>query len=137
MIKNIENYLKENIDTNAYISPWQNKSNFPIFLKDMYNFYDMNVLGNDCILLDLRNKAPLLKDVKKHIKRVEELGEKRVVLNLNVITRHMRKTYIENRIPFIVENGQMYLPLLGLDLKDAPEKLKTKGEKFTKVAQIA
>lgn len=137
MIKNTEIYLKENVDINVLINPWYQKDVFPILLKDLYNFYEMKVLHHTCIVFEPRDKLPLVKDLKKHLKRVEEIEGKPAVLNLKTITRHTRKTYIENRIPFIVENGQMYLPFLGLDLKDAPEKLPIKEEKFTPAAQIA
>jgi len=137
VINNIEIYLKENIDINTSINRWHNKNIFPIYLNDLYDFYEINLLDNRCILFEVKDKTPFLKDMKKHIKIVEELTGKQAILGLKMVTRYIRKIYIENRIPFIIENGQIYLPFIGLDLKNVPEKLTIQRDKFTNVAQMA
>ncbi|MCF8020028.1 MAG: plasmid pRiA4b ORF-3 family protein [Vallitaleaceae bacterium] len=49
-----------------------------------------------------------------------------IVLLYKDITRYRRKSLIENRIAFVIEDGQMYLPFLGLDLKKGKNMLKKK-----------
>lgn len=137
MVTNIQIYLKTNIDENAFIIPFNQEDKFPIFLREKYKFYEMNVLDYECIALEAKKDLPLVKDLIKHLKQIEKLAGRTAVLNIKTITTKIRRAYIENRIPFIIENGQIFLPFLGLDLKNAPQKLNIKTDKFTTAAQIA
>lgn len=137
MVTNIQTYLKTNLDENAFIIPFNQEDKFPIFLREKYKFYEMSVLNYECIVLEANKELPLVKDLIKHLKQIEKLDVRTAVLNIKTITTKIRRAYIENRIPFIIENGQIFLPFLGLDLKNAPQKLNIKTDKFTTVAQIA
>jgi len=132
----LETYLKENIDEQLTIKPWLKKNSFPIFLRDLYNFYEMTIIGTRCILLEVVDETPNVDQLQKHIKQVKNLTDYQIVLFYKDITRYRRKSLIENRIPFVIEDGQMYLPFLGLDMKKAEEHIEeVKG--FTTSAQIA
>lgn len=52
------------------------------------------------------------------------------------ISSYKRKKMIQERIPFIIENGQMYLPFLGLDLSFTTKKESVKPTTFTPSAQL-
>ena len=136
MVMTAEHYLQENIDERLTIKPLIKKNNFPIFLRDSYNFYEMKILGTHCILLEAVNEMSNVDQIRKHIKQIKNLTDRQIVLFYKDITRYRRKSLIENRIAFVIEDGQMYLPFLGLDLKKAEEQIKeVKG--FTTPAQIA
>jgi len=136
LVMTAEHYLKENIDERITIKPWIKKNNFPIFLRDSYSFYEMTILGTQCILLEAVNEMPNVDQIRKHIKQIKNLTDCQIVLFYKDITRYRRKSLIENRIAFVIEDGQMYLPFLGLDLKKAEEHVEeVKG--FTTPAQIA
>ena len=133
----VEHYLQENIDERLTIKPLIKKNNFPIFLRDSYNFYEMKILGTHCILLEAVNEMSNVDQIRKHIKQIKNLTDRQIVLFYKDITRYRRKSLIENRIAFVIEDGQMYLPFLGLDLRKAPEHVKDKVKGFTTPAQIA
>ncbi len=132
-----EPYLKENIDGQLTIKPWLKKNNFPIFLRNSYNFYEMTILGTRCILLEVVDEMPNIDQLQKHMKQIKNLTDLQIVLFYKDITRYRRKSLIENRIAFVIEDGQMYLPFLGLDLKKAQEHVEDKVKSFTIPAQIA
>ena len=133
----IESYLKENVDTHATIKPWYEKNKFPVFLRNTYNFYEMRILGTPCILMEIAYDMPGVVTLQKHIKRIETVTHRQVVLFYKELTRYRRKSLIENRVPFVVEGGQMYLPFLALDVKKAAEDVKTEVKHFTISAQRA
>ena len=132
-----ERYLKENIDEQLTVKPWLKKNNIPIFLRDSYNFYEMTILGTRCILLEAVGEMPNVDQIQKHIKQIKNLTDRQIVLFYKDISRYRRKSLIENRIAFVIENGQMYLPFLGLDLKKAQEHVEEEVKRFTTPAQIA
>ena len=139
MIATATTYLKENIDKHTTIKPWLKKNNFPLFLRNSYNFYEMTILGTRCILMEVVNQIPNIDQLKKHIKQIKNLIETdcQIVLFYKNITRYRRKSLIENRISFVINDGQMYLPFLGLDLKKIQEHIEKEVKSFTTPAQIA
>jgi len=129
-------YLKENVDEQLTIKPWIKKNNLPVFLRDTYNFYEVTILGTRCILIEAADEMPNIDQLQKHIKQIKNLTDRQIVLFYKDITRYRRKSLIENRIAFVIEDGQMYLPFLGLDLKKVKEHVE-EAKGFTAPAQIA
>ncbi len=136
MVMTAELYLKENIDEQITIKPWIKKNNLPVFLRDTYNFYEVTILGTRCILIEAVDEMPNINQLQKHIKQIKNLTDRQIVLFYKDITRYRRKSLIENRIAFVIEDGQMYLPFLGLDLKKVKEHVE-EAKGFTAPAQIA
>ncbi|MGM9972550.1 MAG: winged helix-turn-helix domain-containing protein [Clostridiaceae bacterium] len=132
----IENYLKESIDENIIIGPWNGKKNLPLFLLEAYNFYQAEILGKKCIFIEILYEAPGIDILKKHMKAVNKIADQHLVLLYKSITWFRRKSLIKNRIPFIVEDGQMYLPFMGLDLKRTLDEPKKKIDKFSSSTQL-
>ena len=64
----------------------------------------------------------------KAYKTNKNLTDSQIVLFYKAITRYRRKSLIENRIAFVIQDGQMYLPFLGLDLKKPKNSLKKSKE---------
>ena len=137
MVMTAELYLKENIDEQITIKPWIKKNNLPVFLRDTYNFYEVTILGTRCILIEAVDEMPNINQLQKHIKQIKNLTDRQIVLFYKDITRYRRKSLIENRIAFVIEDGQMYLPFLGLDLKKVKEHVEEEAKGFTAPAQIA
>lgn len=137
MILTAEPYLKENIDEHVIIKLKKDKNKFPVFLRNIYNFYEMRILDISCVLLEIIDEAPGVDGIQKHIKRIEELTNKQIVLYYKTITWYRRKSLIENRIPFIIEDGQVFLPFLGLDLKKTPQYVDKEATIFSASAQLA
>ena len=120
LVTSVESYLKENIDVNLTIKSWTKMNDFPIVLRGIYNFYEMTILEARCILLEVVG-ALSIDQLQKHMKQIKKITDLQTVLFYKEITRYRRKSLIENKIAFVIEDGQMYLPFLGLDLKKARE----------------
>ncbi len=70
----------------------------------------MTILGILYILIKITDETPSVDMLQKHIKRIESLTDYQILIFYKEISRFRRKTLIENRIPFVIEDGQMYLP---------------------------
>ena len=136
MVTSVESYLKENIDVNLTIKSWTKMNDFPIVLRGIYNFYEMTILEARCILLEVVG-ALSIDQLQKHMKQIKKITDLQTVLFYKEITRYRRKSLIENKIAFVIEDGQMYLPFLGLDLKKAREYVDGQVNGFTTPAQVA
>ena len=137
MIAKTEQYLKENIDEQLTIEVWGKKNQLPIFLREIYNFHEITILGTTCILMEILNENPAIDQIQKHIKQIVNLTNHKIVLFYKNLTRYRRKSLIKNRIAFIIEDGQMYLPFLGVDLKKVQEHSEDEIKALTTPAQIA
>ena len=136
-MKNIlENYLKENIDTKIKIVSWGRKKKLPLYLLDKYNFFASDILDNHCIFIEILKESPGIEIIKKHLKMIQNVDNSHLVLLYKTISNFRRKTLIENRISFVVENGQMYMPFLGLDLKKIIEKSIKHIDLFSSSTQV-
>ena len=135
MVITAESYLKENIDKSLTIKPWSEENNIPVFLRENYKFYEMTLLGKRTILMEAVNGIPNIDQLQKHIRQIEHLTDLQAALFCKQITRYRRKTLIENRIAFVIEDGQMYLPFFGVDLKKTSE-YKNEVKSFTTSTQM-
>lgn len=136
MKDSLEVYLKDNISVNVSINSWNGKEWLPLFLTERYAFYQMNLLGESCLLIEILREAPGIDDMRKHMKAIRKNFEGSLVFLFKSISLFRRKSLIEHRIPFIVENGQMYLPFLGIDLKKATKEQVNQIEKFASSTQL-
>lgn len=139
MILSVEKYLKENIDENAKIEKRDSKNEFSVFLNDKYNFYDMVILDRNCMLLEIMEDTLSIASIKKHLNQVSKISKRQVVVLYKKISRYRKKRLIENRIAFIVEDGQMYLPFVALDFIKTTDKVEIgakKSGKFTAFGQL-
>lgn len=133
----IEFYLKENIDDNIKIKKWPNKNFLPIFLREKYSFYEIRLLNRTCLLLETKSEDSGIKILQKQLKNIEALTNLQVILYYKDISRYKRKKLIMNRISFVIENGQMYIPFIGLDIKNKSGNLKEVKKSFSTTTQIA
>lgn len=133
----IEHYLRHNIDSNLVLKPWPDTNQIPIFLRETYHFFWLNMLETECILLKVIDDTPDIAEIQKHTRQINRLTNLPIGLMYQNISRYRRKTLIANRIPFVIEDGQMYLPFLGLDLQKAPEDLPEHAGRFSTPAQMA
>jgi len=133
----LEIYLKENIDENIRIQSWDGRQKLPLFLLDFYNFYQVEILGQQCILIEILQEAPGIDVIKKHIKAINKTIDEHLIFLYKSISWFRRKSLIKHRVPFVVEDGQMYLPFLGLDLKKTVDKPAKKTVTFSSSTQLA
>ncbi len=131
-----EIYLRESIASDIAITPWQGDASLPLSLEDQYRFYQVVLLGEACLLVEPVGEAPGLEALKKHLQTIARQSKLNVVVLFKNISTFRRKSLLENRIPFLVENGQMYLPFLGLDLKRTTKEQLALAESFTPLAQL-
>ncbi len=137
MLLPVEGYLKDNIDEQISIEVSNYENKIPISLRDIYKLHTMKILGIQCTLLEIINESPSVDSIKKHINTIKKITNEQIVLYYREISRYRRKNLIQNKIPFIIEDGQIFLPFLALYLKKLDDVLEKQIDTFTPSAQIA
>jgi hypothetical protein len=90
----------------------------PFFLRSRYSFYEARLLSVDCLFAVCSGKdlsTPL--EVQKQWGLLRERWSGEVVLVVGSLAPHNRKRLIARKIPFIVPDGQLFLPFLAVDLR--------------------
>lgn len=129
ILRDIKDYLNHAAGMATEPRPWRDADHLPPFLQDRYEFHAIQLCGTPCLLMvkrDDHDEPPAT--VRKHIDQVHQRWDGPVVLVRRAVTAYNRKRLIEQRVPFIVPGNQMYLPPLGIDLREHYRKLR--GERL-------
>lgn len=126
LIHQLEQYVRETLGITVVAQPWENAKRLPPYLRERYRFFGVEILGNDCLLMVDSGEEQTPAVVRKHLGQLRSRGGGEVVYVRRAVISYNRKRLIEQKVPFIVPGNQMYLPMLGIDLR---EHLKRSWEK--------
>lgn len=118
-IKDLEVYLFEVLALQVKIRPCNKGDDFPFFLGNSYDFYELFLFKQSCLLMYLKENTevtPAL--IKKNWEQVQKEWNGLCIYSQSTISAYNRKRLIEHRVPFIISGYQMYLPDLGVDLHE-------------------
>lgn len=117
--KKFENYLFENLGLISHLKPWGKEKGLPYFLRDLYRFYECELLSQPLLVMAARDeKETTPATIRKHIGQLQKKWSHEVLYLHPAISTYNRKRLIEQKISFVVPGNQMYLPVLGVDLRE-------------------
>jgi hypothetical protein len=112
-------YLHHTLGIDPHVRLWEGATKLPYFLQDAYELRELRLLDHPILLAIYRRKAtPALTDIRKHLDKLQELAGRPVVFVTDALASYERKRLIEQKVPFIVPGNQLYLPDLGIDLRE-------------------
>ena len=136
LIHQLGEYVEGALSISIEPRPWEKSSELPQYLRARYRFFHMDVLGTDCVLMadtDEGEQTPAV--IGKHVDQVRSRHDVEVVYVRHAVTSYNRKRLIEQKVPFIVPGNQMYLPSLGIDLREHLKRLRGKKAVFSPSTQ--
>lgn len=136
IIAAFQKYLEDALGIPITVIEWQEQGTMPFFLRDAYAFYTTVLLNTHCLLMKPRDNQELTPfSVKKHMSLVHEKWRGEIIYLNESITAYNRKRLIEQKVSFVVPDKQMYLPFLGMDLREHFRKLKEAPAQFSPSTQ--
>lgn len=136
LIDKLVKYLRETLNTSVGVQHWDKVRELPLFLQDNYVFYRTEVYGIKILLMvDSFPEKHTPAVVGKHLEKVRDRWTADVVYVREQITSYDRKRLINAGIQFIVPGNQLYLPLLGMDLREYYLGRRTSAKTFSPAAQ--
>jgi DNA-binding MarR family transcriptional regulator len=136
LINQLERYLESALSISIAPRPWEKSSGLPQYLRARYRFFHVDVLGTDCVLMadtGEGEQAPAV--ISKQVDQVRSRHDVEVVYVRHAVTSYNRKRLIDQKVPFIVPGNQMYLPSLGIDLREHLKRLREKRPVFSPSTQ--
>lgn len=136
-IESLKSYLQNVLNTSVSVHSWKDASSFPIFLIDSYDFYNLAMFDLSCLLMIPKGTIELTPGViSNHYKQAQKHWDGFVIHAQACLSSYNRKRLIDHGIPFVIPGNQMYLPHLGIDLREHFRKSQdTKIKRFTPATQ--
>lgn len=116
--KRVRGYLADTLGIEAAVAPSRIGEHLPQVLR-AYGFAELEILGTRCLLmLDRRRAEQPAAVIRKHMEMLAGKWTGPMIYARERVDAYSRRRLIEQKIPFIVPGNQMYLPMIGLDLRE-------------------
>ena len=135
--RRLTRYISETLGISPKFSEWTEGDSIPYAIRSGYQFGEIKLLGKSFVYLhagDPNKITPSI--VAKHLNWIEEKFGERGILITEAIESYNRKRLIEQKVPFIVPGNQLYLPELGIDLREYLKRVKEKPSTLSPSAQL-
>lgn len=101
------------------VRPWARANELPYFLRDAFQFSELELLGQPVVLaIGQAGVKQSLSEVRTWLDKVRALAGQPAIYVTDALASYDRRRLIEQKVPFIVPGNQLYLPDLGLDLRE-------------------
>ena len=115
----IHEYLHETLGVTLRVRAWPGAGKLPYFLQDSFAVRELKLLDRQILLaIDKRPDKPGLANIRGQMDKLRQLAGMPVVYVTGTLASYERKRLIEQKVPFLVPGNQLYLPDLGIDLRE-------------------
>lgn len=136
LVRGVIDYLKT--DLGIVVSPqvWEGVTGLPFFLRDRYDFYLLSLVGKRSLLMVAKKEAEQTPStIRKHLSLIEDRWHGPSIYVHPSISSYDRKRLIQYKVPFVVPGYQLYLPDLGIDLRENFRQVRNPSKRFTPATQ--
>jgi hypothetical protein len=113
------NYLQETLGIQPATRPWPGTAKLPYYLQDEFEIHELKAADRSILLaVSRRKKHPTPSTLRERLEKLKTLASRPVVYVIGALASYERKRLIEQKVPFIVPGNQLYLPDLGIDLRE-------------------
>lgn len=117
--KRLQDYIHQTLAVRVRVVSWDKAGKLPLFLTDRFDFFCITLFDRPYILACDREPEPKSPaGLCKQLEVVRKTANTDVVYVCNNLTAWNRTRLIEQKQSFIVPGNQLYLPLLGMDLRE-------------------
>ena len=119
MATTIQRYLQDALGITPKVRPWTGGGKLAYFLQDAFELLELELLDHSILLaIDRQANKPALANVRAQLDKLRTQAGHSVVYVTGALASYERKRLIEQKVPFIVPGNQLYLPDLGIDLRE-------------------
>jgi hypothetical protein len=137
-MQNTITYLEETLGVEIIINTLKEVQlkNLPLFIRQLYNFYQVQLFGRNLIFLEGKSREPAtVSNLKKHANAIERVLDCPVVFIFPFLQAYNRKRLIQKQVGFIVPGKQMFIPRLFIDFREFGYSVTAGKEKLLPAAQ--
>ena len=115
----IQQYLQDTLGLAAKLRPWPGAGKLPYFLQEAFDTRELTLLGH-LVLLAKRRRARKagLADVRTQLEKLRAVTKLPIIYVTDALASYERARLVGQKVPFLVPGNQLYLPDLGIDLRE-------------------
>jgi len=137
LLRRLEHHVFETLGVPIATRPWEKHTGLPQYLRERYDFFETVLLGHPYVLMvDKGDVEQTPATVAKHLAQVQTRTEAEVIFVGRAATSYNRKRLIQQKVPFIIPGNQLYLPTLGIDLREHLRRAREKKACFSPATQV-
>ena len=129
-------YLETTLGLTAEFIPHLKAANWPLHLTESYEINECTMLGKKFLALIAHDRELTPAAIEKHAEWIHQKTDLQSIFVLHSLAAYNRKRLIERKIPFVVPARQLYLPDLGLDLREHVKQSKPVVTKLAPASQV-
>jgi DNA-binding MarR family transcriptional regulator len=135
-IKDIEGYLRETLHAPVRLERWPGAAALPAYLQAQYDFFD-GAFGKAHILFLRSVEEPVPSVARKHERALQPYWVGPVAFAFERITPRTRARLVSEGLSFVVPDSQVYLPVLGMNLRERYQTTRTQtADRLRPSAQV-
>ena len=117
---------------------YENKAleHLPNFISTRYDSQKVSLSGQKAVFLYPKTELEQVETLKKHLERVKKVADCPVILVLDQITARQKEYLLREKIAFIVDGKQIYLPFMAAYLQERCDAEKSDREEILPSAQM-
>lgn len=132
----VKMHIDKTLGLGVAIHIWTLKDKIPHFLRVAYRFRTCQIMDIEVLLiLDRQPECRTPGQVRKHIDYLSKRYHQWIVYVADSISSYNRHRLINQTVPFIVPGNQLYLPFLGIDLREYYRSRLTAMNRFSPATQ--
>ena len=129
-------YLREILGVAAVFAPYPGLAQLPLHITESYEIAQCALMGREFMALQVHDAGPTPAAMAKHADWLHQKTGLRCLFVLDTVGAYERKRLIESKIPFLAPGQQLYLPDLGLDLREQFRTPRRENLKISPAAQL-
>lgn len=115
----VQAYLHETLGIEPKVHAWPGAARLPYFLQDAFLIRELRLLEHSILLaIDRRPNRFGLTRIRRMMDTLRHHTDAPVVYVTGSLASYERKRLIEQKVAFVVPGNQLYLPELGIDLRE-------------------
>lgn len=118
----MDDYIEKMLHIKVAISDYTGIDKLPLYLKGSYRLYVIKLAEKDCLLAKPK-EVTNLSALRKQREQLKNLSHMECVLCFERVNTYTKQKMIEEAIPFIIKEKQIYMPFLGMALTNQDERL--------------
>lgn len=137
LTQKFESYLSETLGVSFEVKPWQGDKKVPPLLKKLCSFFTFEIFDRNYLVMLIDGEQEISPvHVRKYIDMLSGSWTNEIVYLTSGITSYNRRRLIERKVSFVVPGNQMFLPLLGIDLREHFRRLRSPRKIFSPSTQV-
>ena len=118
----MNDYIEKMLHIKVTISDYTDVDKLPLYLKGSYRLYTIRLAEKECLLAEPKEVVNL-SALRKQREQLKKLSRLECVLCFESMNTYTKRKLIEEAIPFIIKEKQIYMPFLGMVLTNQDERI--------------